>query len=312
MKIDSQKQDGKAKSVIVEDEQFELKNGQRTFKKVGSTKLYKVIMKELKKPKVELLVFIPGFNYSFAESIGRAGYLAHIFSQGERRLVPFVFSWPSNGKLSVSDYRADRWDAQRSGRAIARAYAALLRFLRTVAVTEQCHARLHLLAHSMGVYALRHAVVSIASGETGYCPVRLFDTAVIAGGDDDVDTLNDDCKLGKLRFLTKRLDVYYNQDDKPVRISDDIAGTLDRLGAYGPADPSIIDTFGIPVSLIDCHHVDVWGADPTLHQYYRMSEVVIEDIRDVFRGIPDKQFKHRKKFDHASRSWVLHYPSDKS
>ena len=60
------------------------------------------------------LVFIPGFAYDFHESIERAALLSHIYSTKKNRLVPFVFSWPSDGKLFFS-YNNDLEDAKLSG-----------------------------------------------------------------------------------------------------------------------------------------------------------------------------------------------------
>lgn len=286
-------------------------SGRTSFVRKGSVEVYDEVRRELGQGGCDLLVFIPGFNYSFTESLQRGALLARLFSSPDHRLVPFVFSWPSNGKLSVGDYRADRADARMSGEAIARAYAAfltLIQELRQAMLEEKasCGARLHLLAHSMGVYALRHAVQEIRKPNFPAWLVRLFDSAIIAAGDEDHDALSNEEKLAPLRRLTSRIDLYYNIKDKPLRIGDDFEGE-ERIGSSGPSDPAVTTSLGIPVHLIDCRYVDVPFADGTRHQYYRMSDTVIEDIRDVILGTPDGAFRHRH--NGQERTHVLRYPS---
>ena len=68
------------------------------------------------------LCFVPGFDYSFRESLERAALLAALYSKDNASaLVAFVFSWPSDGRLSLSAYLSDRMDAELSGPALARA-----------------------------------------------------------------------------------------------------------------------------------------------------------------------------------------------
>ncbi len=296
-----------AEEVIDRDQQ----TGVPYFSKVGSQDVYPKIVEALRARNAGCLVFIPGFNYSFRESLYRAAQLSVLYSTPTQQLVPFVFSWPSNGSLSRGDYIADRRDAELSGMAMARAFFAFVRIIRRMHAEQRCGAPIHLIAHSMGVYALRHAVVRIFGHDAAVRPFRLFDSVILAAGDDESDTLSHDHKLAKIRFLTKRLDIYFNRNDKPVQISDDIDTDIDRLGAFGPSDRSIIDHFGIPVSLIDCRNVDAWTKDMTRHQYYRLSEVVVEDIRDVLAGHDDSLSIHRREFDAQGRAYVLRHPSAK-
>lgn len=259
-------------------------------------------------PRRDALIFIPGFDYSFKDSIVRAAFLASLYSSPSIEFVPVVFSWPSDGRLTAFAYRSDRRDAEISGWAIARAYAILLERVRKLRVTEKCNARLHLLAHSMGAYALRHATAVLGRSDFPAWPAPLFDTAILAAPDDDRDTLETDGKMGLLRRLAMRVDVYFNKNDKPVRIGDDVDGEIDRLGAYGPQNVLAAEArFTGKLNLIDCSEIADWTDDMTLHQYYRVEPRVIEDIRDVLHGILPANARHRPAagYDPVRRCYVL-------
>lgn len=279
------------------------------FTTVGSTVVFPRLLRALAPDpdrQVGGLVFIPGFNYTFLESVARAAHLAHLYSTDTLRLVPIVFSWPSDGSLSTSAYKSDRLDAELSGRAMARAYALFLELVRKLRRDQQCTATLYLLAHSMGVFALRHAVVTLSRPDFPRWPTAIFDAVVLAAGDEDRDTLENPAKMASIGRLGNRVDVYVNPHDKPVRIGDDLDGEFDRLGAYGPLDPTIVERFEKPLSVIDCRDVDYWGEDPTRHQYYRLGPVVIQDIQDVFAGVEPADSRHRAgRFDEQALRYLL-------
>lgn len=289
--------------VAPERQTFDQETQRFRFTQVGSREVFPELMEALRPPvsddgagdnkRVGGMVFIPGFNYSFVESVSRAAHLAHLYSTPELTLVPLVFSWPSDGRLSPSAYISDRRDAENSGYAIARSFALFLEILRKVRTTHQCVAPLHLLAHSQGVYALRHAVVALSRPDFPRWPTSIFDSAILAAGDEDRDALERPDKLGPIARLANRIDVYVNQNDKPVRIGDDFDGGTDRIGAYGPMDPSIVERFEKPLSIIDCRDVDSWHRDLTRHQYFRVSPIVVEDIKDVFAGVDPANARHR-------------------
>lgn len=181
-------------------------------------------------------------------------------------------------------------------------------FPELVAEAERCGAPLHLLAHSMGVLALRHAVATLEQPDFPAWPAAIFDSAILAAGDDDRDTLEVAGKLGAIVRLANRIDVYINSNDKPLRIGDDVDGEFDRLGAYGPLESALPDRFAKPLSIVDCRHVDYWGKDPSRHQYYRVSPVVIDDIKEVLAGVAPMDATRRKaRFDSVTQRYVLRH-----
>lgn len=287
------KRDGTVTSVSVSRETTgtDPLTNRMSFQTIGSPGVYKQLVTELKHGGRGCLVFLPGFAYSFADSLTRAANLARLYSQDGQDLIPFCFSWPSNGELTPSDYRADQADAEASGRAMARAYRALLALVARLREEDRCNAPIHLLCHSMGNRALRFALQGIP--ETGGRHVRLFDSAILAAPDEDCDALGRNDKLKPIGRLARRVDVYFNPKDKPTTIADDIGVGDDRLGTYGPSDMAALSDFECPITVMNCRRVDVPFEDLTRHQYYRLSDLVIEDIRDVMADADRREARHR-------------------
>src|SRR3546814_5691732 len=102
----------------------------------------------------------------------------------------FVFCWPSDGVVfSLKNaYRSDRMDAQISGPAIGRTILKAIDFIGRLPPDERCNRRIHLLAHSMGNWALRHALTHIQV--LGAAPACVFDQALLAAPDADSDALD--------------------------------------------------------------------------------------------------------------------------
>ena len=120
---------------------------------------------------------------------------------------------------------------------------------------ELCVGRLHLMAHSMGAYALRHAVQGMRK-EVGDDLPRLFDEILLFAPDEDADAFEHDHKLALLPRLGRRVTVYHNREDIPLAISDLTKGNPDRLGADGPAHPHLLPA---KVTVVDCTHVVTTG-----------------------------------------------------
>ncbi len=267
------------------------------FAAVGTDRLFPELSSLMSEEGRDALCFIPGFNYSFKDSIERAAFLAALYSKDNASaLVAFVFSWPSDSKLSLNAYLSDRMDAELSGPAIARAAARLtdlyVKLVRGQGDRLDCGQRLHLVAHSMGAHALKHAVMAF-NRLPGARLVRIFETAIIAGGDTERDALELPEKMAPLARLAKQVHCYINAKDKPLELSDEVVEPRDRLGSYGPLDPTVTETFGVPLSIVDCRNADFPGQDATRHQYYRVSPRVIRDIVEVMEGRDEGNFTHR-------------------
>ena len=235
------------------------------------------------------LVFIPGFNYSFEQSIERAALLSHIYSTEDRQLVPFVFSWPSDGKLRFS-YDDDLRDARLSGEAAGRAFRAFVRLMAKMRKKDECNeciSSAFLVAHSMGAYALRFAVKELQKYPHEMIPV--FNSVIIAGADEEQDCFLDREKMPNLFKLTGDVIIYVNKADKALRHAEN----QPSLGHHGPCSETI-RTFKGRLSVIRCHQVDYPYKDASRHQYYRESSEVIDDIKLVIEGVEVDEFNNRK------------------
>ena len=109
----------------------------------------------------DTVIFIHGYNVSFKEALTSAAQLKQNFSQdaGGPGVNVVLFSWRSDGWMKpFLAYANDRQDAAASGPAFARGLLKLADFLRGSTPEEACDHNVHLVAHSMGNYVLRHTV----------------------------------------------------------------------------------------------------------------------------------------------------------
>ncbi|MDE0059490.1 MAG: alpha/beta fold hydrolase [Defluviicoccus sp.] len=258
---------------------------------VGSKGTFETIRKEMEDGKCDVLCFIHGYASDFKTTLARTAEISANYSTAEKRVIGFVFSWPSNGRmLPMIDYYLDRDDAKASGFAIARVYQLLVDFLRNLPTEDYCQQAIHLLAHSMGNWALGNALDDIVEIYNG-APPRLFDQVFLMAADADNNAMEKGMRLERLPDICKGINIYFSQDDRALMISDVTKFNRDRLGATGPRYRDNLDR---KVTLVDCQYVDTpdrsseepgkrW--DLSVHQYYRLRHEVIEDVQQVLSGI---------------------------
>ncbi len=131
--------------------------------------------------------------------------------------------------VPLLSYYSDRNDAQASGVAMARSFLRLREFLENLGQENFCRQSLHLVAHSMGNYALRHAVQAIRA-ELGNDIERIFEHIFLMAADEDDDAFEKDHKLRLLPALAKAVHVYHSPDDVALMVSDKTKFKPDRLG----------------------------------------------------------------------------------
>lgn len=294
-----------------------------------SQDLFEELRRQLRNERQDVLAYLHGFASSFDVSLMRAAALQALYDRsppggpGPNPLV-FVFSWPSNGRsFPAAEYFSDRDDAQMSGIAMARALVALIDFMtglyeRQDRVTirraqsegrvpspedlARCGQRINLLAHSMGNWALRHAVLALAR-QLGRRPLpRLFKNALLIAADEDDDALGDPAKLGMLPELAQNIHVYHSPDDRALQISDATKGNPNRLGADGPSD---LPNLPPRVFTVDCSLVDETIPEHGRHQYHRIRPEVIADIRAILAGTPPDAIGPSRQIVRPGRSWRL-------
>lgn len=287
---------------------------------LGSQSLFNDLRRTLQAGNRDVVLFISGFANTFESTMERAAQVREEYritpktaapggtpdsAPDSSRQVVFSFSWPSNGRAFPRfEYQSDRDDAQASGVAIARALLRLLQYLRSLRDEERqrrramglhpteplpddarllCEQRIHLVAHSMGNWALRFAVNRLFE-ELRMQPLpRIFDHVLLMAADEDDDALEDNLKLGLLPGLAKFVHVYHSRSDRILDVSDLTKGNPNRLGEVGPRN---MDAISDRVYAIDCADVDFTEPGHGNHQYYRLREEVIADVRQVLSGQP--------------------------
>lgn len=289
--------------------------------KLGSARLFEELRLILKSEDVDVIIYIHGFANSFQNSVQRAAALQALYTSDAQKIIVVMFSWPSNGRVQPAwNYFSDREDAEASGLAMGRALARLVEFLAELrredraTITEarkngvvpdrrslkQCTSRLHVMAHSMGNYALRHALLKYANINGGQID-RVLDCTFLMAADEDNDALTVPLKLKGLEELSNRVFVYHAANDIMLTISDRTKGMPKRLGSDGPEN---LDRTGERVFALDCRKISDTDLVHGRHQYYRLRDEAIRDIRDTLADIPQEERPNRQTI-RPGRSWRL-------
>ncbi|MGJ5081801.1 alpha/beta hydrolase [Bradyrhizobium sp. HKCCYLS3013] len=249
------------------------------------------------------LILLPGFDSTFLGSMSRA---AQVMSNYKAADI-FCFSWPSQGKLDLASYKADRDAAAKSANAVADSLRRLFAVLRALKANLPV---LHLVPHSMGNYALQNAVQLIPAKERN---TLLFESAFLMAADVNYDALSKASELKPLITLAKKVLVYKNGGDLALSLSGSILlNNYPRLGQWGPRDLSKLSK---TVNSIDCSDVGSTqgddGGSHYGHQYYRLSPWVLNDVVQVLAGIPANKIAGRLPAipDEGGRAWWIPYDS---
>lgn len=288
---------------------------------LGSKTLFETLRSTVQESPRDVIVFLHGFANTFASSMERAAELrdqylspatdpktGELKKRGREPLV-FAFSWPSDGvTVGTAEsgdgerswaYSSDREDARASGLAIARCALKMIQYLAALAAEERCPQRIHLVAHSMGNWALRHAVQEMVelAGEYHKPLIRLFDNTFLMAADLEDAALEQEAWLKPLFRLSRRVHVYHARNDSALSLSDIKPNQGARLGHDGPANMSaILDR----TTAIDCANVS-WTPALThvRHQYYRIAPEVVRDVRAVLSGKAADEIPGREPIGHG-------------
>jgi esterase/lipase superfamily enzyme len=260
---------------------------------LGSQLIFETLRQKLKDSKSDLLLLIHGYAATFSDAMERAAQLKVEYNQDANPIEVAVFSWPADGTMvPLIDYQRDRDDAMASGPAIARALLKLLDFFRDMDRDDYCFQDLHLVAHSMGNYALRHTVQALLRQYPGRIMPRIFKNIFLMAADEDNDAFEFDHKFARLPELAEAVHIYYSSTDGALTISDVTKGNPDRLGSTGPRKLSDLPH---KVTLIDCGEVNETSPMTEVrHQYYRKRPEVIADIWQVLADIPADLINNRE------------------
>jgi len=267
-------------------------------KQLGSTTMFNELKGCMRKH-TDVLVYIHGYNVSWASAVGSALSFQEMLNQSRDRdpsqgVLVVLFTWPSDGMaLPFVSYKSDRTDARGSGYAIGRGFLKLADYLvmlrdRSRGGERLCDQDIHLLCHSMGNYVLRNALERMALFTPRSVLPRIFEHVFLCAADVDDNVLEPDQEMGSLHELARSISVYHNRGDTALHVSDYTKGNPDRLGTSGAARPALLHN---KVHQIDCSPI-VHGF--VEHNYY-LSGNVNADIRLSIDGVAHEDPRRRRK-----------------
>ncbi|MEA5510021.1 alpha/beta hydrolase [Crocosphaera sp. UHCC 0190] len=281
---------------------------------LGSQAIFRQVSQEMRENAEDTIIFIHGFNVSFRQALTSAAQLHQILTTNDPgdpnpplKLNVCLFSWPSDGNLIFTDprspnviaYQNDRLDAKASGAAFARGFLKVANFINHREV--RCQQKLHLIAHSMGNYVLRHALQELKT-QLNNRLLRLFEQILMMAADEDDDAFDFDYKLLSLPKITSRTSVYFNRGDLALWASDNLKGNPTRLGTDGPLQPHNLPRNVYPV---DCTSVISRFADASEHGYYLNVPRVVTDMRFVLRNLSPDEIPGRTYISATNRYRLL-------
>ncbi|MBL9200591.1 MAG: alpha/beta hydrolase, partial [Opitutaceae bacterium] len=127
-------------------------------------------LKSIMDRKSDVLVYIHGFNVTWAEAVGYALALQLMLNSGggadaRQEVAVVLFTWPSDGQAKPwLSYKSDRAEAAGSSGAFARGLLKLRDFLADLrdrakdSKVKLCEQDIHLLCHSMGNFVLQNTL----------------------------------------------------------------------------------------------------------------------------------------------------------
>jgi esterase/lipase superfamily enzyme len=202
-----------------------------------------------------VLIYLHGFNTTYKEAAQRAA------SIGYQLKIPTTafFSWPSQGRLLK--YLTDKDMANLSEDSIAD-------FILQVA--EQSHAtKVHLIAHSMGNYALLGAMYRPKMQQAIRNGLR-FGQIILAAPDVDTSYFKKDA--GVFTSIADRVSLYVSDGDEALRASKKIAPGQDRAGLRPPV---------VIVKNIDTIDVSTTNLTALGHSFVSAEVAVLKDMHSL-------------------------------
>ena len=158
----------------------------------------------------EALIFVHGYNTSFASAVLRTGQLA---ADLELDGAAILYSWPSKG--TVLSYLTDKNEA------IAPYIRDLKDLIRDVAVQTGA-SKVHLVAHSLGGEFLLKALEGLT---TELQPTTAPPFREIVFASPDVDSLDFRDRLPRVQRLGRRTTVYSSNTDMALQFSEWVNGS---------------------------------------------------------------------------------------
>jgi esterase/lipase superfamily enzyme len=258
-----------------------------------------------KSPDYPGIVFMPGFNSTFKSAMSSSAQIASAYEAGR----VFCVSWPSEGEFGLNPYLTDKNSAYASGAAIAIALSSV--FSKLLSIEKSKRPNLRIVCHSMGNRALGSAIQHISISAPDLLAENYFEYALLMAADEDFDALEQQTKLKSLLTLASNIGIYTNESDAAMFLSS-IVNRRSPLGSFGPAN---FGSLPDKVTWIDCSDVgnthENDGSSDWGHQYFRNSQLVVADVRQVLQGVPPERIVPRiPDGQFPTRKFVIPFSND--
>ena len=225
-------------------------------------------------------VFVHGFNTSFDAAIYRTAHIAYDLKFDG---APFVYSWPSGGK--VASYTYDRGSAEQ-------AEPYLAEFLAMV-VKESGAKNISLIAHSMG----NEVLLRVLERMRPVVPEGVVISQVIlAAPDVDRDKFSNIAR--QITDFAKGVTLYAASNDRALSYSARFWGGVPRAGDVPASGPLIVS--GVDTIDVTSVSTDSLGLN---HSGYAENKVLLEDVGALLLGgvrPPDKRLPTLLKIETPS------------
>jgi esterase/lipase superfamily enzyme/outer membrane protein OmpA-like peptidoglycan-associated protein len=222
-----------------------------------------------------VLLFVHGFNTGFDSALIRSAQLTVDLREDNRFNpgAPVLFTWPSQGRMSIPAYRQDE---QAAAAAVPRLEAFLDLLTGELSVT-----RINIIAHSMGNRVLTGALEAFAEDYLARHPDRPVEFRIILAAADleqDIYRLAAD----QIAALEPNVTIYTSDSDRALQFSRLINGVT-RLGETDRNRPFIRPEAGY--ATIDATPVasELFGIG---HSYYSNNPFILSDIRCAMADLP--------------------------
>jgi len=214
----------------------------------------------------DILIFIHGYNVTFADAIRQTAQLSYDL---RFKGVPLTYSWTSQGGLA--QYPKDE-------ASVMYTVPKLVAFLEEV-IKNKGNAKIHILAHSMGTRALANALKDISY----IYDTPQFKNIILAAPDIDSEVFQSNL-YPKIIKTTEKITIYTSSKDTALQVSHSVHDGK-RLGEGGENISVFKNIVTIDASgLVDTSFIGLG------HSYFSEKKILVNDLRDlVHKSLPPQK-----------------------
>jgi len=268
-------------SFYIPDEKIELK----TISETPVDQLLSEVKSFSREDNGNIIVYIHGYNIDFEKSCRRSAVFQRALGLDDRLLL---FSWPADGNMLK--YTWDEADLVWSVPHMAEFFEDL--------VEKSGNGKLDIVAHSLGARGAVQALVRLAYREQAG---PLLNELVLIAPDIDADIFRHELPL--LQGMAKRITVYVSENDKALKLSNEVHG-YPRLGEAGDNLTIVEGVETVDISFISIRRLSG-------HLYHLFNKEVIEDLKLLLHdGTPAERRPGLKKLEHDGLEYWQLLPDD--